>query len=178
MRRTPLPLVAALILTGACASGDPMSPNIAALAASSDAASLARDISRPFTGRCTTTITVLPPLVGDPVNLSRLHIDYVCQLTHLGRSTATSEQLVYVTGPTTGFATNTTVITAANGDLLYTTWSGDFTFAGPAVEFAGTQVVTGGTGRFAGATGSSWNSGTASLATGKGQFSVDGTISY
>jgi hypothetical protein len=67
-----------------------------------------RDPTRPFGGRCETAIAFLSPLPGDPPNLLRLHIDYVCQLQHLGRTISSAEQIVIFTSPTTTTASNTT----------------------------------------------------------------------
>ena len=39
--------------------------------------------------------------LGDPPNYLRLRIEYICQLQHLGRTTAVATQLVIFTGPTT-----------------------------------------------------------------------------
>jgi hypothetical protein len=133
---------------------------------------------RPFNGRCDTEITLLPPLPGDPPNLLRMHIDYVCQLQHLGRTTATAEQVVIFTSPTTQTASNTTIYTAANGDQLFSQWSGTSTSIGPDVTFSGPATFSGGTGRFVNASGSAFISGTASFVTGTGQFTQEGRLSY
>jgi len=137
-----------------------------------------RDPTRPFGGRCETTITFLSPLPGDPPNLLRLHIDYVCQLQHLGRTTASAEQIVIFTSPTTTTASNTTTYTAANGDQLFAHWTGTSTSSGPVITFSGPETYAGGTGRFAGASGSAWISGTASFVTNTGQFTATGRLSY
>jgi hypothetical protein len=133
---------------------------------------------RPFDGRCDTEITILAPLPGDPPNLLRMHIDYVCQLQHLGRTTATAEQVVTFTSPTTQTASNTTIYRAANGDQLFSEWSGTSTSSGPDVTFSGPATFSGGTGRFVNASGSAFISGTASFVTNTGQFTQEGTLSY
>lgn len=122
-----------------------------------------------------THIAISPPLAGDAPDVLRLHIEYVCQLAHLGRTTAVAEQIVSLTGP---LASNTTIYTAANGDQLFVTWTGTGIANGPDNTFSGPETITGGTGRFAGASGSTWVSGTASFATMTGQFTSVGTISY
>jgi hypothetical protein len=137
-----------------------------------------RDHTRPFGGRCETAITFLAPLPGDPANLLRLHIDYVCQLQHLGRTTASAEQIVIFTGPTTTTASNTTTYTAANGDQLFAHWTGTSTSSGPEITFSGPETYTGGTGRFADASGSALILGTASFVTNTGQFTATGRLSY
>jgi len=133
---------------------------------------------RPFGGRCDTDITVSPPLAGDAANVLRLHIEYVCQLKHMGRATAITEQIVIFTSPTTATATSTGTYTAANGDQLFATWTGTATSNGPDNTFSGPETFAGGTGRFAGASGSTWVSGTASFATMTGQFTSVGTLAY
>jgi hypothetical protein len=134
--------------------------------------------ARPFGGRCETAISFLSPLPGDPPNQLRLHIDYVCQLQHLGRTTATAEQIVIFTSPTTTTASNTTTYTAANGDQLFAHWTGTSTSSGPVITFSGPETYAGGTGRFADASGSAFISGTASFVTNTGQFTAAGTLSY
>jgi hypothetical protein len=134
--------------------------------------------NRPFDGRCDTELTLLQPLPGDPPNVLRMHIDYVCQLQHLGRTTASAEQIVTFTSPTTQTASNTTVYTAANGDQLFSEWSGTSTSIGPDVTFSGPATFSGGTGRFVNASGSAFISGTASFVTSTGQFIQEGTLSY
>ena len=179
-RLTPVPLGAALsaALLAGCADAPPTEPSSTAPAGASRLASAVHE--RPFGGRCETTITLLPPLPGDPGNLQRMHIDYVCRLRHLGRTTASAEQVVTATGPTTQVASNTTVYTAANGDQLFATWTGTSTLdpATLTVAFSGPETYTGGTGRFADASGSAFVSGTAELLAGTGRFTSEGTIRY
>jgi hypothetical protein len=134
--------------------------------------------ARPFGGRCDTEITFLTALAGDPSNLLRLRINYVCQLRHLGRTVATAEQIVIFTSPTTATASNTTTYTAANGDQLFSQWTGTSTNSGPDVTFSGPETYVGGTGRFTGASGSASIAGTASFVTNTGQFTAEGQLSY
>jgi hypothetical protein len=144
------------------------------------AVSVSARVDRPFGGRCETGITFLAPLPDDPANVQRLHIDYVCQLRHLGRTTGSAEQIVVFTGPTTLNASNTTTYTAANGDQLFASWTGDGTFdaATLTVTFAGDETYSGGTGRFAGASGSAFLDGSASLVTATGSFTITGALNY
>jgi hypothetical protein len=80
------------------------------------------------------------------------------------------------TGPV---ITSSTTYTAANGDQLFTTFSGTGTLpVNGIVSYSGTETVTGGTGRFAGATGSFLRAGTVTIATSTGQFETSGTLSY
>jgi len=167
----------AIPLLAACSDNNLTAPNAAALASLTPAASHSADHERPFGGRCDTDLTISPPVAGDAPNVLRLHIEYVCQLAHLGRTTAIAEQIV-VQGAPLSTASNTTVYTGANGDQLFVTWTGTASSSGPDATFSGPETITGGTGRFAGASGSTWVSGTASFATMTGQFTSVGTISY
>lgn len=144
------------------------------------AASVSAEVSRPFAGRCETEFTFLAPLLGDPPNVQRVHIDYVCQLRHLGRTTGSAEQVVVFTSPTTVSASNTTTYTAANGDQLVASWTGTGTFdaATLTVTFVGPETYTGGTGRFSNASGSTMLAGSASLATASGAFTLTGALTY
>ena len=172
-------LAATCFLLAACSTNQPTAPSSAALVDPSGAAMSQTTVqSRPFGGHCDTDITILQPLPGDPANLLRLHIEYICQLQHLGRTTAIAEQTVTFTGPTTAIASNTTTYTAANGDQLFATWNGTSVSDGPLVTFSGPEQYVGGTGRFSGVTGSSVITGTASFVTNTGQFTSAGTLTY
>jgi hypothetical protein len=177
MKYTHAVCLAAIPLLSAC-SDNLTAPTSAMLASLTPAASHGAEHERPFGGRCDTDITISPPVAGDAPNVLRLHIEYVCQLAHLGRTTAIAEQIVTFTGANTAISSNTTTYTAANGDQLFVSWAGTATSSGPDNTFSGPETITGGTGRFAGATGSTWVSGTASFATMTGQFTSVGTISY
>ena len=171
-------LAGAVFFVAACSQNLPTAPSVAALVDWPDAATTSTAHSVPFEGRCDTDITILPPLPGDPPNLQRLHIEYVCQLRHLGRTTAINEQTVTFTGPTTGISSNTTTYTAANGDQLFSSWTGTVVVDGPLVTFRGPEVYAGGTGRFVGASGSSFISGTGSFVTNTAQFTLAGTLTF
>lgn len=99
------------------------------------------------------------------------------KLSHLDRSTVISEQTVDFT-KTPPELTGTDVFTAANGDRLFATHGGisGAPDAQGNVTFSGEYIFTGGTGKFKGANGSAEFTGTASLATNKGQFSLRGKI--
>jgi hypothetical protein len=174
--RTAIP--APLLILAACSEGAPTAPGDTALVDRSGAAAMATSRARPAGGRCDTEITFLPPLPGDPPNLLRLHIDFACQLRHLGRTIASAEQIVIFTSPTTATASNTTTYTAANGDQLFSHWTGTSTSSGPDITFSGPETYAGGTGRFADASGSAWISGTASFVTNTGRFTAEGALSY
>jgi hypothetical protein len=78
-------------------------------------------------------------------------------ISHLGRSTFVEHFTVTPTGPTTITDTGTATFVAANGDRLFTSFTGVGSISAVAVGATGqvthTYTVTGGTGRFAGATG-------------------------
>jgi hypothetical protein len=71
--------------------------------------------------------------------------------THLGRYTVTGIFLVNVLSAT---ETGTLTITAANGDMLFTTTTGQALQPPSLKEAIDNLTITGGTGRFEGATGS------------------------
>jgi hypothetical protein len=178
MTRIRTAILAPFVILAACSEDAPTAPEGTALVDRSTVTAIAATPDRPFGGRCDTEFTFLQPLPGDPTNLLRLHIDYVCQLQHLGRTTASAEQIVIFTSPTTATASNTTTYTAANGDQLFAKWTGTSTSVGPDVTFSGPETYAGGTGRFADASGSTWISGTASFVTNTGQFTAEGRLSY
>lgn len=171
-------LLIAVPLFASCSGGEVTSPVSTPLSSSMVSASAFVQAARPAGGTCKSAFRALPPLPGDPANYLRLHIEYACRLEHLGRSTAIAEQLVVITSPTTATASNATTYRAANGDLLYATWTGTATMNGPDIQFSGQEVFQGGTGRFVTATGSTWGGGTASFVTNKGAFTGKGTISF
>lgn len=101
----------------------------------------------------------------------------VGRLSHLGRSTVASSQTVdFTTAPPS--MTGTDEFTAANGDKLYATHSGisGVPDAQGNVTFSGEYIFTGGTGKFKVASGSAELTGSANLATNKGEFSLRGKI--
>jgi hypothetical protein len=178
VKRFRIALLAVLPTFVACSETFTTAPAVPLVAGIAPASVRSASQTRPFSGRCDTDIDVVPPIAGDPPNLLRLHVEYVCQLQHLGRTTATTEQIVIFTGPTTAVSSSYGTYTAANGDQLFATWTGTATSVGPLNTFSGPQTITGGTGRFAGATGSTWVAGTASLVTFTGQFTSEGTLTY
>ena len=82
--------------------------------------------------------------------------------------------------PATGAVTNGTfTLTAANGDKVFGTYSGQAvpTDDPNVVTYDDPGVITGGTGRFAGASGSMNTSGRANLATGEYSGTIAGSVS-
>jgi hypothetical protein len=95
--------------------------------------------------------------------------------THLGRFTYTARITV---NTATGAGSGTFVFTAANGDTVYGTISGQAAFTPPNVlSIAELATVTGGTGRFAGATGGFDVARVKNTATGATVASFEGAIS-
>jgi hypothetical protein len=143
-------------------------------------------VTRPLTGRCETDVTIVS--IGADGRLD-LNIDYTCQMSHLGRTHNTVTQTVIPTGPPagvllTGIVNNTGAYVAANGDRVNSSFTGTgvTNLANFTAVFEGTDTFSGGTGRFANASGTAHIQGTAVLdpatGTGKGQFTIEGTITY
>jgi hypothetical protein len=110
-------------------------------------------------------------------------------ISHLGKGTFSHAFTVTPTGPTTFTIQGVETFTAANGDELFTTFSGSATVSGFGVgetgHVTGVITVTGGTGRFAGASGTlagEFDAETLSLVgttvVNRDVFSVRGRISY
>jgi hypothetical protein len=97
------------------------------------------------------------------------------EATHLGEFTLT----ILVTGNrATGMATGTFLFTAANGDTVFGTLSGQSTLTAPGViTIAENMIITGGTCRFADSTGSFTGTRLKNLATGETIGGFEGTIS-
>ena len=169
----PVILSLGALALAACAESPLLEPNVDVSAARSHAASP----SRPAGGTCTMVgRTILPPLPGQPANVTRRQTEWVCQLQHLGRTTLTNIDA----GAPGSTVAGTAVFTAANGDQLFTAVSGTATFpdANGIVTFNGTDTVTGGTGRFAGASGSLTRTARVSVRVLSGTYEFDGTLSY
>ena len=144
------------------------------------AAVSASSVTRPMSGSCVTAPVLVPP--SSPGALFGVTITGTCRFTHLGRTDMAARQDVFA-GPGGLSLAGHAVYTAANGDLLETSYSGPVQQTGPAsVSFSGTETIVGGTGRFAGATGSVRYAGEAVTAPpgvpGVGAVSVDGSITY
>lgn len=95
--------------------------------------------------------------------------------TQLGRFTIVQSHCV---NPATfAFTDGEATMTAANGDLLYGTYSGQLIpIAPPVFEILGRFSHAGGTGRFANATGEGVATGTLNFATGEAVLELDGWI--
>ena len=135
--------------------------------------------ARPLAGRCGTTFGFLVAAPGQAPNVQRLRFDGTCRLSHLGRTTVQAEQVVTF-GASGTTVTNTATYTAANGDVLRSTYvaTGTFPDATGEVCFSGVETYAGGTGRFADATGTSQLDGCASVVTFTGAYDLRGTLAY
>jgi hypothetical protein len=94
--------------------------------------------------------------------------------THLGHFSVTASQCGLPGGITEG---GRGTYTAANGDLLYFTYTGRTSRTGFTVNLSSSGTFVGGTGRFEGATGSATAIGSVDLSTGKAWDVWTGTIS-
>lgn len=146
---------------------------------------------RPFKAQLTLTETVTFP--GTPC-FGIGSVQAVGTATHLGKVTATSQDCftpigVFDPGAPNSFSFSSLgtgptglVFTAANGDVLFATYSGTVKAqpSGPH-RIEGQFTITGGTGRFIGATGGGTLSGyedISQIVSGHGQIEAVGTIRY
>jgi hypothetical protein len=132
-------------------------------------------IEVPFKGtfKATATAAVLP---GDRCPDLTVTIQGTGNATHLGR--LTTDQSHCATPTSVAFTDGLFTFTAANGDQLRGTYSGDFVPLDPPLfSIDGQFTFTGGTGRFADATGGGDASGLQDLATGDATVDLVGTIS-
>jgi hypothetical protein len=126
----------------------------------------------PFKGRLEGRLTASTPL--DPPFIS-IQIEAAGTATRLGGFTV---GIPHVVNTATRTATGTYEFTAANGDTLVATFTGQATPIAPGVlSVAETATITGGTGRFADATGSFTANRLFTMATGAITGSFEGTIS-
>jgi hypothetical protein len=172
MSRTPKLLVLSVaVLSSACAvdTSTGPAPAVSVLASHSTSS----DKAKPAGGTCTTSFTQISFVFP----IATIDITGVCNLKHLGRTTLHAIQTINVL---TGDLNNSTTYTAANGDMLFTTFVGTSS-PPPDVVFQGTETYVGGTGRFEGATGSSTLEGTATVdvtGAGTGEYTSTGSITY
>jgi hypothetical protein len=127
-----------------------------------------------FNGRETGTFQLLGPCeTGGMI----LEVTGTGHTTHLGNYSGNYRECL---DPATGAVTaGTFTLTAANGDKVFGTYSGQaFPTDDPnVVKYEDPGVITGGTGRFAGTHGSLTTSGLANLATGEYTGTVSGSVS-
>lgn len=97
---------------------------------------------------------------------------------HLGKVTlATTDCINPISATAFSFASNQLILTAANGDQVFATYSGILSTEGTVGVVTGGYQIVGGSGRFSEATGAGTVQGMQDMTTGKGQIQVTGTIS-
>jgi hypothetical protein len=120
-----------------------------AVTAISPAAALgaAKGTDRPLKGTSTGSLTAT--LVTGAATSS-----FTGHLSHLGAITGGDIATLTATGPTTFTYTGTDTLVAANGDELFSTFTGSGVFtSATTAESSQVNTITGGTGRFADASG-------------------------
>lgn len=138
------------------------------------AQSLAKDQGRGLNGACETEFVF---------NMDgTVTVTGSCRYGHLGRTTCVAQQTVIPNADGTLAIDNTGVCTAANGDELWTSFSGSGVPTSPVdIVFSGIEAYEGGTGRFASANGAASLSGSARFTSefgGVGSFTLRGRIDY
>lgn len=152
-------------------SAAPSISNSAAPSVRSATGTLAAHAGVPFRGQLEGVVDVTSP---DPLSLS-VFIQATGTATHLGRFTIEIPHLVDLT---TGIGTGTYEFTAANGDRLFASFTGQ----GSPTEIPGVvsilenATITGGTGRFANASGEFVALRSFDFATNLTSGSLEGTI--
>ena len=135
-------------------------------------AKMAQD--RPFKGSFTTTSEIL-----QPAPILKTRITGTGNVSQLGKSTFVAlSTLDFTTQPPFQLG-GTATFTAANGDEIYTSFTGTSTPAGEGMlNVAMIHTITGGTGRFQNATGSFVGNTTAFPGHSDGYIEHEGTIRY
>lgn len=98
--------------------------------------------------------------------------------THLGQITFRGNAFVNFTVNPVEISDGIATITAANGDELYTSYSGTTTTVLGITTGHFVHVITGGTGRFADASGTLTGSTYLNMATGENRLVLEGSIDY
>jgi hypothetical protein len=158
-------VVICALCTGCSQSVSPTSPT-RSLAGSSGQLVAEAPLRGQFDG--TVTVTPLDPPFG------QVNVSATGQATHLGRFAI---EIPHVVNFATSTATGTMTLTAANGDTLTASFTGQAQVAGSLVTIVETATVTGGTGRFADATGSFTVNRLFDRSAGTTHGTLDGTIS-
>ena len=142
---TSVGVVGAALLVGC---SQPITPTSPRSLSSTGAAVRSNDQDVPFKGRLEGAATITP---GTPPFLS-VSLEGTGNATHLGRFTV---EIPHVVNTTNRTSTGTYEFTAANGDTLTASFTGQAILTSPGVlSVVETATITGGTGRFADATGS------------------------
>ncbi len=128
----------------------------------------------PFKGSFTTSSVVMQP----PPNLIQ-RVSGAGIASHMGKSTFEAISNVTVSFPPPFTVSGTRTITAANGDQLFTTFTGTSTPAVNGMNGADLhEIITGGTGRFANASGSFTTKARNNFITSTFRADFDGYIKY
>ena len=164
-------LTTALLAAGC---GEPLSPVAPSAEALGSAAATAWShngtLEIPFKGKLEGSVTVTP--LQPPT--ANVQIEATGNATHLGRfSLVVPHEVNFATRTGTG----TYTFTAANGDQLFASFTGQALTFPPMVSVVENATITGGTGRFAGATGSFIARRLFDQAAGWTTGTVEGTIS-
>ncbi len=120
----------------------------------------------PFKGKFTT--------IGESISPIHLQFTGTGEASHIGKFTLVDQVYLDNSIP------NTAIITAANGDQIFTTFNVTAIEGGPNGTLLVTNynIITGGTGRFAGATGNFISHSIISTNTTTGTDSFEGSITY
>ncbi len=151
-------------------TGNPYSPADASPALSANANAHAGAITKHIKGRLETVETGTP-VPGNPILVRQLQGTGTA--THLGRFTVVG---VLRLNLATASGTGTGSYTAANGDMLLVSVTGQAVVAAGIATVTENATVTGGTGRFEGATGTLTVVRRVVQATGVATGTIDGTI--
>ena len=158
------------VLTIGCSGQAVNSPTSPTAAAVASAATSVTGHDVPFKGSLTASevdIVTFPTLLADGAAEGTA--------THLGRYTAKFNATVNVLD---GTATGSYTFTAANGDRLFSTFTGlGVPAGGTMASITETLEISGGTGRFAGASGALVVRRALDQATGKSSGEIEGSIS-
>jgi hypothetical protein len=107
----------------------------------------AKGSDRPLTGTTTGTLTVSLPSGATTSS-------FTGNFSHLGATTGGDAATIVLTSPATFTYTGTDSLVAANGDKVFSTFTGSGAFtSATTIESTQVNTITGGTGRFADASG-------------------------
>jgi hypothetical protein len=169
----PLGLAIALLALAACgpdAARTPVEPSAPTLAKGDhgDAASKAKHVHGTIL-----EATEAGPIQAGPPPISVRHLEGEGTASHLGRFTVVAD---FTLNLATATGSGSVTYTAANGDVLTGTVTGQAVVGGGIAVVTETVTITGGTGRFAGATGTLTVTRRVVMATGVSSGTIDGTI--
>lgn len=152
MKKLLMALSLVVLSLSECTKVDPLegTPARTATAGTADSRVLSKH-PVPFKGAFVTSANPVTNLSTDPAGTVRLVVTGTGQASHLGQASYEDHTLL---DPSTGTATGTQVMTAANGDQLFSTLHVVLTPRGDGTSTVAVHfTITGGTGRFSGASG-------------------------